>query len=171
VPPARELTSTQYCYRLLAEGLVRAGMLAVRFDYDGTGDSAGGDLDPHRVESWLASIAHAVDLARSCGPEAVSVVGMRVGVLLAAVEAACLGSVDAVVLWDPCGSERSFVRGQVALQRMRSDDRQDPGDDTELPGFVFSAETVNDLSSLATSDTLRFWSSTRAHTSRRNSFG
>jgi alpha-beta hydrolase superfamily lysophospholipase len=148
-PLARELTSTQYCYRLLAEALTRAGMLTVRFDYDGTGDSAGGDFDPHRVESWLASIGHAVDLARSCGPRAVSLVGMRVGALLAAVEAARLGSVDAVVLWDPCGSARSFVREQMALQRIRSDVYRDPGEDTELPGFVFSTETVNDLGSLA----------------------
>ena len=97
-PLARELTSTQNCYRLLAEALAGVGMLAVRFDYDGTGDSAGGDRDPHRVESWLTSIAHAVDLARACGPQAVSLVGMRVGGLLAAVEAARLGSIDAVVL-------------------------------------------------------------------------
>jgi alpha-beta hydrolase superfamily lysophospholipase len=148
-PLARELTSTQHCYRLLAEALAGAGMLAVRFDYDGTGDSAGGDRDPHRVESWLTSIAHAVDLARACGPQAVSLVGMRVGGLLAAVEAARLGSIDAVVLWDPCPSARAFVREQAALQSMRSDVHRDAGDDTEMPGFVFSAETVADLGSLA----------------------
>ena|ERR1039458_7216840 len=117
-PLARELTSTQYTYRCLAEELAEAGMLAVRFDYDGTGDSSGGDRDPHRVESWLASIGHAVDLARSSGARAVSLVGMRVGALLGAVAAARLGSIDAVVLWDPCASARSFVREQAALQRM-----------------------------------------------------
>ena len=147
-PLARELTSTQYTYRCLAEELAEAGMLAVRFDYDGTGDSSGGDRDPHRVESWLASIGHAVDLARSSGARAVSLVGMRVGALLGAVAAARLGSIDAVVLWDPCASARSFVREQAALQRMRSDVQMDGTDDTELPGFVFSAQTVADLGSL-----------------------
>lgn len=71
---------------------------------------------------------------------------MRVGALLGAVAAARLGSIDAVVLWDPCASARSFVREQAALQRMRSDVQMD---DTELPGFVFSAQTVADLGSLA----------------------
>src|ERR1700728_2476490 len=71
-PLARELTSTQVTFRLLAERLADAGLLAVRFDYEGTGDSAGGDRDPGRAESWLASIAHAVELARSAGGETVS---------------------------------------------------------------------------------------------------
>jgi len=148
-PLARELVSTQSCYRLLAEALAGVGLLAIRFDYDGTGDSAGGDRDPHRVESWLTSIAHAVELARACGPQDVSLIGMRVGGLLAAVEAARLGSIDGVVLWDPCPSARTFVREQAALQSLRSDVHRDPGDDTELPGFVFGADTVADLGSLA----------------------
>jgi alpha-beta hydrolase superfamily lysophospholipase len=151
-PLARELTSTHYTYRLLAESLANAGMAVVRFDYDGTGDSCGGDSDPHRVESWITSIGHAIDLARRSGVESVSLVGMRVGALLAAVAAARFGSIDAVVLWDPCSSARSFVREQAALQRMRGDVHPDGGDSTELPGFVFSAETMADLASLAMPD-------------------
>jgi alpha-beta hydrolase superfamily lysophospholipase len=148
-PLARELTSAQYSYRLLAERLAASGMVAVRFDYDGTGDSSGDDRDPRRVESWLASIGHAVDLARSTGAPSVSLVGMRVGALLAATAAARLGSIDAVVLWDPCSPARSFVREQAALQRLLGVVDRDPGGGTELPGFVFSAETVADLASLS----------------------
>jgi len=148
-PIARELAATQACYRLVAEDLSAAGMLAIRFDYDGTGDSTGVDLDPHRVESWLAGIGHAIDLARSCGAESVSLIGMRVGALLAAVVAARLGSIDAVVLWDPCESGRAFVRQEAALLRLLSNDHQGTGDGTELPGFVFSAETVSHLGAVA----------------------
>lgn len=154
-PLALELVSTQSCYRLLAEQLAENGMLAIRFDYDGTGDSAGGDEDPSRVESWLASIGHAVDLARSCGATSVSLVGMRMGALLAAAATARLGSIDALVLWDPCPSGRSFVRAQAALESLHAEGGSrghQVGDATELPGFVFSAQTVSDLSALSVPD-------------------
>ncbi|MGH9047477.1 MAG: serine aminopeptidase domain-containing protein, partial [Acidimicrobiales bacterium] len=145
-PLARDLTSTQYTYRLLAEQLAAAGMLAIRFDYDGTGDSAGSDRDPGRVQAWLDSVVAAVDLARSCGADRVSLLGMRMGALLAAAGAERCGELDAVVLWDPVASGRAFVREQSALQRLRSDVIPQSGDDVELPGFVYSAQTVADLS-------------------------
>ena len=43
-------------FRRLAEELAEAGIVALRFDYDGTGDSAGLQDDPDRVAAWLASI-------------------------------------------------------------------------------------------------------------------
>jgi pimeloyl-ACP methyl ester carboxylesterase len=124
-------------------------MLAIRFDYDGTGDSTGVDGDPHRVETWLAGIEHAIELARLCGARSVSLVGMRVGALLAAVAAARHPSIDAVVLWDPCESGRSFVRSEAALLRLLSNEHRETDGGTELPGFVFSDETVADLGSLS----------------------
>ncbi len=148
-PLARELACAHYTYRLLAEELAEAGMLAIRFDYDGTGDSAGSERDPGRVAAWLESIGEAIALARRCGVTNVSLVGMRMGALLAAVAAARQGGVDGLVLWDPLASGRSFLREQSALQRLRSDLK--PLDDgrVELPGFVYSAETVAELGALA----------------------
>ncbi len=147
-PLARELTCTHYTYRLLAEALAEAGMLAIRFDYDGTGDSAGSDRDPGRVEAWLGSISEAIALARRCGAPDVSLVGMRVGALLAAVSAARLGGIDSLVLWDAVASGRAFVREQSALQRLRSDLKALGEGQVELPGFIYSAETVADLGAL-----------------------
>jgi pimeloyl-ACP methyl ester carboxylesterase len=147
-PLARELTSAHYTYRLLAGALAEAGVLAIRFDYDGTGDSAGGDRDSGRVQAWLSSIAAAVTLARRCGAPSVSLVGMRMGALLAAVAAARDDGVEDVVLWDPTPSGRAFVREQSALQRLRSDVIPLSGDEVELPGFIYSAQTVADLGAL-----------------------
>ena len=42
--------------RHLAEEAAARGYPALRFDYDGTGDSAGYDLDADRWEAWLASL-------------------------------------------------------------------------------------------------------------------
>jgi alpha-beta hydrolase superfamily lysophospholipase len=148
-PLAREHTSAHYTYRLLAESLARSGLLAVRFDYDGTGDSAGADEDPGRVEAWLSSIGHAVDLARASGAQSVSIVGMRMGALLAAAWAARSGGVESLVLWDPCVSGRAFVKEQRALQRLRTDAPSSVADGAaELPGFVLRADTVADLAAL-----------------------
>jgi alpha-beta hydrolase superfamily lysophospholipase len=148
-PLAREHTSVHYTYRTLAEALADAGLLVVRFDYDGTGDSSGSDADAGRVEAWLSSIGHAVGLATACGAAEVSIVGMRMGALLAAAWTARHGGTRALVLWDPCTSGQAFVKEQTVLQRLRSDAPAPAGQTgAELPGFVFLADTVGDLASL-----------------------
>lgn len=146
-PLGHERIVTHYTYRRLAEELTSRDVLTVRFDYDGNGDSWGGDDDPQRVSSWLTSIEHAVALARRSGSESVILVGMRAGALLAAESAGATGA-DALVLWDPCRSGASFLREQHALQRVHFSDVDRDGGGVEIPGFVFSAETVEDLGRL-----------------------
>ena len=63
--------------RHLAEGAERAGMIALRFDLDGTGDSAGDDLNPARLDGWLDSIDDACALVRSAGAEKIVLAGVR----------------------------------------------------------------------------------------------
>src|ERR1700689_4000049 len=101
--------------RHMAERLAEARIAALRFDYDGTGDSAGRQDDPGRVEAWLTSVRGAVDLVRGAGAPKVVVVGMRVGATLAGCAVARGGGADGVVLWDPCASGRSYLREQQAL--------------------------------------------------------
>ncbi len=148
-PLAREWVNAHYCYRVLAEQLAAAGLLAVRFDYDGTGDSAGSDHDPDRTEAWLASIEAAVALVRQAGCRSVSLVGMRIGALLAAVAAARMGGVSAVVLWDPCPSTRSFLREQAALARLAGVTDHPEQAAGELPGMVLGPKSAADLEALA----------------------
>ena len=107
-----------YSFRRLAEELAARGVLAVRFDYDGTGDSAGGDEDPGRVRAWQQSIAAAAALARDLGAPSLVLVGMRAGALLAA---SALRATDATgfVAWDPRHSGRRMVREEHALHRLR----------------------------------------------------
>jgi len=141
-------------FATLARTLADAGILALRFDYDGTGDSVGGSEDPDRVAAWLQGVHHAVDLARRSGVSKVAVVGMRLGATFAAAALSDEGGewggplVDGLVLWDPCASGRSYLRAQRALQFFTAD-QSDHGDGSiEAPGVVFDADTVAALSSL-----------------------
>lgn len=146
--------------RALAQHLVEETQAAVlRFDYDGTGDSAGSDEDPERVERWLASVHAALDevkrLAPSDGP--VLVVAMRAGALLAATAASARADVDGLVLWAPSVSGRAFAREQKAFASLSqttataSDSRQTSwgAGGFEANGYVFADETVAALGALS----------------------
>jgi len=148
-----EYASAHRAIRTLAEQLAAAGFLALRFDYEGTADSSGDESGPGQLESWRRSVREAVALVRECGAARVAMVGIRIGGTLAAETAASDGDVDALVLWDPCGNGRSFVREQQALMALSIGDlpsegvELDPGA-VEVLGSVLSAETVADLGTL-----------------------
>lgn len=85
----------------LARALARAGVHAFRFDYYGTGDSAGSDLDG-ALHQWVADTGCAIDeLKDTVGLGAVSIVGLRLGAVIGALAAAPRRDIHRVVLWDP----------------------------------------------------------------------
>ncbi len=148
-PIARDYLHAHYALRRVARQLEARGVAVVRFDYDGTGDSAGGRDDPDRVRAWLASIHEAIGVVRAAGCSTVALVGMRLGATLAAVAAAEAGGVDLLVLWDPCISGRAYLREQQALAALTlapSVPRQDGA--VEVPGLLLGAATVRDLKRL-----------------------
>jgi pimeloyl-ACP methyl ester carboxylesterase len=97
--------------RRLAERLAARGMPVLRFDYPGTGDSAGETSEPGRWRAWIDSVKQAVALLReSTGVERVTLCGMRLGGTLAALAAQELGGVDGLVLLAPVLSGRNYQR-------------------------------------------------------------
>jgi dienelactone hydrolase len=148
-----EGVSARRTFSTLSHALASAGLLAIRFDYDGTGDSAGSDQDPDRVAAWLASVREAVAFAYRCGVPKVAVLGMRLGATFAAVALSGKSFAenvlpDALVLWDPCVSGRSFLRVQKALHQFRFDRNDLDDGSVEAPGMVFAPQTVADLNTL-----------------------
>jgi alpha-beta hydrolase superfamily lysophospholipase len=146
-PLGIEAICVYFSYRTLAERLASSGIAVLRFDYDGTGDSFGAQEDGGRTEAWLASVEAAVDVLRATGVGSVGLVGIRMGALLAATVAVRAGDLDAVVLWDPCISGRSFLREQRAF-RLVSIGGDDDGSAVDAPGMRFGAETVDVLGGL-----------------------
>jgi len=107
--------------RLLAE----AGVHVLRFDYFGTGDSAG-DTSDGDLKGWQADVETAIDeLKDTAGLQRVGLVGLRLGGVLAArVAPVRRKDVDAVVLWDPVvqGAEHlaELQRLDAAVARERA---------------------------------------------------
>jgi len=104
-PFAEEYARTHRAGRLLAQRLAAAGLDALRFDYFGTGDSAGEDEEfspDGAVQDALAAIDEARDLGKV---RHVTLVGMRHGALVALRAASQHRSVDRLVLWDPVVDE------------------------------------------------------------------
>lgn len=103
--------------RELAGRLAQAGFHALRFDYFGTGDSAG-EGEEAELPRWLEDIGTAVEEARElAGSETVCLVGLRLGATLAALWASRAGGVRRAVLWAP------VVRGSDYLQELAAEHR------------------------------------------------
>src|SRR3569833_333678 len=84
-PLGYEYLSAHRTLRSLAEAFAAAGFFVFWFDYDGTGDSAGGPTGPGRLAAWGASVLAAVAELRARGCEHVPLAGLRFGGTLALV--------------------------------------------------------------------------------------
>ena len=151
-PMGEEGRAAHRTFRRLAEELAEAGIVALRFDYDGTGDSAGLQDDPDRVPAWQASIEAARQYLLDLGAPTVAAVGMRLGATLAAAQAAAPGSsgpFSSLVCWDPCLSGRTFLREGEALYGFGETALEAPDDGLRhTPGFQYDAATAKELRAL-----------------------
>jgi alpha-beta hydrolase superfamily lysophospholipase len=150
-PLGYEHVCTYWACRLLADRLASQGFAALRFDYDGTGDSFGEHDDPDRVDAWIRSVGEAraeAEAMAAGGP--VGFVATRFGSLLAAAALDRAGPVDALVLWDPSSSGRAYLREVRMLQRvgLAVDDQPSSDGALEASGEVYPADTVTAMGEL-----------------------
>ncbi len=148
-PMTEEARLAHRTFRTLARSLATAGVASIRFDYHGTGDSAGLLIDDGLADEWVTDVGTAIDLLRRNGAGRVAVVGMRFGATLAAI-AATTTPVDALVLWDPCSSGQRFLRESQALHSMRTDPTATfeyavPDGAVDTPGFLFGPKLVDEM--------------------------
>ncbi len=144
-----EELSAHPAYRHLSQQLSSQGIVALRFDYPGTGDSAG-DLESSGIlDRWRQSIDAAIDVLHNGGVDRVGVIGLRLGAVLAS-EIPDRSSIDALVMWDPIASGRAYLRGQRALRDLSIPvpPVEDEGGSVELIGVVVSRQLAEDVARL-----------------------
>jgi alpha/beta superfamily hydrolase len=102
-------------YRQLAQALAAAGVAALRFDYYGTGDSAGSSVEMDWQRCLADTAVAANELRARAGTDQVFAFGARLGgsVALMAAEQARLAG---IVAWDPVLDGNTYVARLDAMQ-------------------------------------------------------
>ncbi len=146
-PLGIDARATYRVYSKLADELNARGITTLRFDYDGTGDSAGSADDPGRVEAWLASVGHAADRLRAAGATTVLGLGMRLGatIVCAAARNGSVTDLRGLILWDPCASGRAFLREQRALSAQLGGESGTGA--VDVPEYYFTPDVVANVES------------------------
>lgn len=172
-PFGQEAVRAHRLSRVLADRLARQGHHVLRFDYQGSGDSDGDDLDAD-LAAWREDVIAAHRLLRErsgCGD--VRWLGFRLGFTVGLQVAATWSDADGpppsrLVGWDPvldgpayldelaaghaAALRRSYSLPQVpAAELARLAAASEP---TEALGFALSAAMVRDLRSIAIGDGL-----------------
>ena len=146
-PVGHEYTSAHRSLRHFADALASRGIATLRFDYPGTGDSAGSEDDPARVRAWVESVGHAIRAVRGwSGCDRVGLAGLRLGATLATL-AARDADVAWLALWAPYARGRVFLRELKALGLHA--DRHEAGPRAiEGAGFRATVELQRELSAI-----------------------
>ena len=110
-PFGQEYLRAHKSIRRLAINLANLGYPVLRFDYRGTGDSAG-DLDGVSAQHWVADIGYAIqELMDMSAVPRVALIGLRLGALLAAKAATEQNHVSRLIMWDPVVDGSAYVEG------------------------------------------------------------
>jgi len=149
-PAAQEYMRTHWAFRKLAAELARAGLHVLRFDWHGTGDSSG-ELTGASVALWVSDVGTAAaelsDLSEVARP---SLVGLRLGALLATLAVQKGLAVKDLVLWEPALDGASHLRELAEIEKARYDSLALPSRSgpEELFGYAMPAALRAELEAL-----------------------
>jgi len=115
-PFGEEYIHSHRAIRQAAVMLGAAGVHSLRFDYFGTGDSAG-EMQDADLDIWNEDIRCAIQELRDIsGADRVTLVGLRLGALLAARAAVVFSDqVDRLILWDPVLEGQTYLDEQFRV--------------------------------------------------------
>jgi len=100
----------------LGNHLARQGMHVLRFDFYGTGDSAG-DIDDSSLEQWIEDVDTAAqELRDTSGARKISAVGLRLGASIASMAGARGTELFASVLWEPVVTGADFIHDLETIE-------------------------------------------------------
>jgi alpha/beta superfamily hydrolase len=149
-PAVYEYNQSHWAFKKLQLSLARSGLHVLRFDYYGTGDSAG-ELEDGTLAGWEGDVRTALEeLAESAQVRSLSLVGMGLGAALA-VRVARKAQLKTLVLWNPVISgsryiDELFARDEEENLHLLHGDRGVDRD--EAMGYPFSRSLRLALTSL-----------------------
>ena len=160
-PHGQEYMRTHRAFRQLAMLLAESGYHVLRFDYSGTGDSYGSQ-ENMLFSEWLEDAAYAAEeLQAISGINNLSVVGARLGSVVAANLAAKV-SASKLVLWEPCSQPEELfdqIRKEIKSAPSQSNFVEDNGG-LNFNGFYLSNKFMDDCSKFDLDDIV--WSQSHA---------
>jgi pimeloyl-ACP methyl ester carboxylesterase len=122
--------------RQLALALADMGYHVLRFDYRGSGDSAG-SMDGLDTGDWIEGVKLAIEELRDIAAiRKISVIGLRLGGLMATLAACEDTQINRLVLWDPVSS------GDVYVERLKQDLPELPIEAAKA-NFIDSEQTIH----------------------------
>ena len=158
-PFGHEYTHAHRSLLHLGDALAAAGIVAMRIDYPGTGDSEGDAHTPDLFERWVGGVVAASrHLSELVGGAPPTLVGVRFGALLAGL-AATRADVQNLVAWHPVSSGKRYLREHRALERVAGSGGEENGaggagagerafekpERLEAGGFVLTRATMEAL--------------------------
>jgi pimeloyl-ACP methyl ester carboxylesterase len=147
-PFGQEYLRAHRSMRQLGNLLNGIGVHVLRFDYFGTGDSAG-EMTEADLAGWRSDIETALEeLKDATDARRVGLVGLRLGASLAAEVAAGRKDIDRLVLWDPVDSGAAYLQELVATSPPPLERPPQKGGGFEVMGFPLTAQLCTDLKQL-----------------------
>jgi uncharacterized protein len=133
-PAPQEYSQSHWAFQKLATMLSAAGLHVLRFDYFATGDSYG-KAEEGTLEQWTTDIEMAAQELRDvAGIRRISLVGMRLGAVLANRAVARGVRARDLVLWDPVVSGQRYVAALDAVEQIRLSQLKYPEPDQSVAG-------------------------------------
>lgn len=141
-PYGQEYMITHRALRTLSINMARAGVPSMRFDYAGTGDSAGETFALAKAVENTVTAAH--QLADLSGMDRIKIVGLRLGAAIAALASQRIGNVAHLTFWDP------VINGNDYLQELTQHGRNDPANNDTLwvHGYPFTPILQQELKAI-----------------------
>ena len=156
---AEEMNRCRYMQTLLAQAITQQGMALLVVDPFGTGDSQG-EFEEADWQQWINDTITASNYASHLGYDQQSMLGIRVGALLAAAAAENLAKLQQLVFWQPVTSGKvalnQFLRIKIAASIGREEDagtttqfeeQLSQGNSIEVAGYDVSPELYRGIQS------------------------
>ena len=154
---AEEMNRCRYMQTLLAQALTAQGIGLLAVDPFGTGDSAG-DFQDADWSGWVTDSTQAASYASTLGYQRVSLLGIRIGALLALEAAPNIANLAQLLFWQPVYNGKAtltqFLRLKIAAAMARGEDgittaqleeQINQGNSIQIAGYDVSPELYNGI--------------------------